>query len=313
MPSPLFPRFNRQQSQQKQALDTFRKTKTGQAVSRAARRYGGGQIPPDEMRRIIKECEDGIVRYGRVPLFTSLMNKLGSVGAILGAMIRPGGQAIGTAKQELEAAQGLLEAFGYAVKAPEKVEEPNASPPRPEYRVGGRPTPAPSPTQLEADDVQGPPSQPLTEGMIPVTSSNVHSIGYEWGNGQGVPGNLLVRFLGGSSKARSGPGPLYRYHNVPRSVFDAFKRAASKGAFVWDELRVRGTVSGHQYAYDLAGTGDDSYVPRQAGLKRGMAGEYYLQRSFKGRTSNLPERSVRRGNQPLSHWDKIKLKAGRRP
>ena len=160
---------------------------------------------------------------------------------------------------------------------------------------------------------------PVIEGPINVTSSNVHSIAYEHNqNDSYAPGNLLVRYLGGDSKHRTGEGPLYRYHDVPVTIWKSFKLAASKGKFVWDELRVRGTISGHQYIYELAGTGGNNYVPRQAGLKRGKQGEWYLARKFGDMTSNLPERQVRGGRGDLTkdfqnRAEEMKmLRAGRR-
>ena len=81
---------------------------------------------------------------------------------------------------------------------------------------------------------------------------------------------------------------------------------------------VRGTISGHQYIYELAGTGGNNYVPRQAGLKRGKQGEWYLARKFGDLTSNLPERQVRGGRGDLTkdfqnRAEEMKmLRAGRR-
>lgn len=141
----------------------------------------------------------------------------------------------------------------------------------------------------------------ITGEMIPVRSSNVHSIGFrldpESGFPVGTKGTLLIRFLGGHGKERSGPGALYEYFDVPASLFRAFRRAASKGKFVWDEVRVRGTISGHRYSYALADI-SGGYVPRQAGLKRGAPGEWYLTRRFRDSsgallTSRLPEMQVR--------------------
>lgn len=160
---------------------------------------------------------------------------------------------------------------------------------------------------------------PVIEGPINVTSSNVHSIAYEHNqNDSYAPGNLLVRYLGGDSKNRSGEGPLYRYHDVPVTIWKSFKLAASKGSFVWSELRVRGTISGHQYAYELAGTGDSNYVPRQAGLKRGKQGEWYMNRKFGDMSSTLPERQARGARGDLTKdfnkraAEMKLLKAGRR-
>lgn len=95
--------------------------------------------------------------------------------------------------------------------------------------------------------------------MIEVSSSNVHSIGYI-----NKTFTLLVRFLAESNGKRSGPGPLYAYKHVPKAVWERAKSAASKGKFVWDSLRIRGTIDGHVYDYELASAGPDEYVPRKA-------------------------------------------------
>jgi len=131
----------------------------------------------------------------------------------------------------------------------------------------------------------------LPEGIIPpdddghlrrVSSSNVYAIGYRYEDR-----TLLVQFLAtDASGNRVGPGSLYEYFQVPPMIWERFKGAGSKGKFVWDELRVRGTISGHKFAYDLAGvTGD--YVPRRAQLvhitgPRGgrRAQEAYVPRAF---------------------------------
>jgi KTSC domain len=139
--------------------------------------------------------------------------------------------------------------------------------------------------------------------MIPVTSSNVHSIGFRldpndsFDDLQSSKGTLLIRFLADTKGGkRTSPGALYEYHDVPARVFQEFRRAASKGGFVWDNVRVRGTVSGHKYSYDLAEI-VNGYVPRQAGLKRGQQGEWYLKRRFRQGDnvfeSRLPERQVK--------------------
>lgn len=140
----------------------------------------------------------------------------------------------------------------------------------------------------------------VTREMVEVEhSSNVHSYGYDVQKGE-----LFVRFLGRErSGARGGRGPLYAYSGVPARVFLAMMDASSKGTFVWDELRIRGTVSGHQYDYRLAGLGASTYVPRKATAM--PDGEYYMPRNFfsyrTGQTlsSSLPEQLVRPwGGQP---------------
>lgn len=122
----------------------------------------------------------------------------------------------------------------------------------------------------------------LTGEMVPVTSSNVHSIGYDFNRDDPVKGTLKVRFLQSDRKGNSRskvPGPLYQYFDVHPFIFMAMRESASKGKFVWDKLRIRGTVSGHRYNYRLAGVAQ-GYVPRQASL-RSQAQEWFMQRSIR--------------------------------
>jgi hypothetical protein len=284
--SPLFPNFNKLIREQQAALRQWAKAQQSKAPrSGQPTRYSSRRTPTG--------------RAGGNWLWNTVLSKFGDIGSIIDSMLRPNGQQLAPdIAKEIEAAQNLLAAFGYDVNKPEQVPEivrelvPESEVPKEvqpkEMLVDTRR----KENALEEEPEQIDSGKPLTEGMIPVRSSNVESIGFEWPE-HGTVGNLLVRFLGGDSKHRAGKGPLYRYFDVDRSVFDAFKRAASKGSFVWSSLRIRGTVSGHQYAYELAGTGPDDYIPRQAGLKRGQKGEFFLPRTFKGRKSSLPEEKLR--------------------
>lgn len=72
------------------------------------------------------------------------------------------------------------------------------------------------------------------------------------------------------------PGPLYAYGSrsrpIPPSIFNEMKRSISKGEFVWDRLRVCGSLWDHQYPYRLVtptfipiGNGVfGAYTPRKA-------------------------------------------------
>lgn len=291
--SPLFPNFNKLIREQQAALRAWAKAQKSTSGPRQPMRYSSR----------------GSGRPGGNWLWNSILSKLGDFGQVVDALLRPDGKNLAQdAIKELEAARVVLEAFGQDVSRPEatpakilrelvdegKPASTEADKRREDLDKGLRRTnvepqrPQESPT----------PTEPLVEGMVPVRSSNVHSVGFEWPD-SGTVGNLLVRFLGGDSKHRSGPGPLYRYFGVDRSVYLSFLRASSKGRAVWDDLRIRGTVSGHQYSYELAGLGDTDRVPRQAGLKRGQKGEFFLPRTFKGKRSNLPEQQVRGSRQPL--------------
>lgn len=227
--------------------------------------------------RTIPESSGG----GGPDVLDAIAAKAGPRGDVVKAMLRPAGKPVGTIQKELEAAAKLLRQFGYAVESPgggQPGQKPGQSglsgsirPATPEpadehfeeagpefgqYRVGGRLY------NFQPDDPI------ITGAMIPVTSSNVHSIGFIWNHKSPMKGTLKVRFLGTnrnqSPQTRGGKGPIYHYFGVHPAIFQSFRDAASKGKFVWDRLRVRGTVSGHQYPYELTKLQADGYVPRQA-------------------------------------------------
>jgi hypothetical protein len=203
-------------------------------------------------------------------------------------------------------AERVLRGLGFDIQ-----DAPDASP---------RPRPRPKPTVLPRDRVRPAlapdehsgmvrkmlggmfvyfrPDDPIITGeMIPVKSSNVHSIGFIWNDERPAEGTLKVRFLDSSGGKKTGKGgATYHYYDVHPRVFIEFQKASSKGKFVWDKLRVRGTVSGHQYRYGLARLSKSEYVPRQA--TRIGDREWYLQREVQtadGRTlkSALKDRMIR--------------------
>lgn len=269
------------------------------------------------MKSILNETQAGslisdVQKYARgsekKELLESLFTALGPVGDLVKGLLRPSGRKLAGIDRELQSAANLLQAFGFKVQPPsrkpaaqrraEKVDEAKelleslgftVEPPK---RTRKRPVPEMPPVREDVtEDVRRiggrerryKPNDPILTGeMIPVSSSNVHSIGYIWNDDNPMKGTLQVRFLqsrkGGKSK---GAGPLYYYYGVHPDVFDAFRRAASKGEFVWDRLRVRGTVSGHRYFYELKGiTG--GYVPRKA--TRYGPNEYFIRRRVKGQS-----------------------------
>lgn len=138
--------------------------------------------------------------------------------------------------------------------------------------------------QYDSDD-------PVFSGeMVPVDSSNVHSIGYIFNAANPTQGTLKVRYLQdkpGSHGKKSGPGPLYYYSPINPAVFDSFVQAASKGRFVWDRLRIRGTVSGHRVPYELKGI-VNGYVPRKA--TRYGQNEYFIGRRIHVQSQTTGER-----------------------
>ena len=288
----LFPNFERWRRELRAAVDAWKQQQKATQPDRNINMGGAGRPGGSAKDNLVNE----------------ILNRLGPLGKLVGGLL--GGEKDKLSqeiKRELEAAERLVESAeqnkGGSVEPPSHREADR------DVRLGAQ--------EPQPDAEAG----PLIEGPILVRSSNVYSISYVWG-AHGEDGNMRVRFLGGDSKQRVGPGPEYEYTGVPRAVFVAFKLASSKGKEVWNQLRVRGSISGHQFPYHLVSTGDSDYVPRQAGLKRGMAGEYYLQRSFQGRKSSLPERKIGsgRGRKPVplerdfrkNAQSKIKLRAGQR-
>jgi hypothetical protein len=127
----------------------------------------------------------------------------------------------------------------------------------------------------------GDPDAPEYRGeMLGVQSSNVHSIGFRWNDAAPNRGTLMVRFLHKVKGQPAGAGSLYEYSGVHPSVFDTMRSAASKGKFVWDRLRIRGTVSGHRYWYALRQLHSSGYVPRKA-VRYGDR-EYFVGRQVTG-------------------------------
>ncbi|MEK9809271.1 MAG: KTSC domain-containing protein [Candidatus Nanopelagicales bacterium] len=150
---------------------------------------------------------------------------------------------------------------------------------------------------------RGDPDDPIYRGeWITVASSNVYAIAYVYNDANPSKGTLKVRYLHKLKGGSTEPGPVYEYYDVHPAVFDSFRAAASKGGFVWDRLRVRGTVSGHRYQYNLAGVHRSGYVPRKA-VRYGN-NEYFVGRQINTRNtvtgaiaklkSELPDARVRR-------------------
>ncbi|HEV3345420.1 MAG TPA: KTSC domain-containing protein [Pirellulales bacterium] len=212
-----------------------------------------------------------------------------------------------------EVAQGLAIAKAYLEQTPGGLpgaraagmgQVPPAPPPEPRRGrgepQGGRKT-VDVPRGIGGGNIRVPPDHPLVTGdMVPSpNSSNVHSFGYDQDSWY-----LYVRFLapdpGNPGKKSSNPGPLYRYAAVRPEQFLQLYKASSKGGWVWDHLRVRGTVSGHQKDYELVGI-VAGYVPRKATLK--PEGEYYIGRTVRGEggrgiTSSKPDVLVRPLHSP---------------
>lgn len=131
------------------------------------------------------------------------------------------------------------------------------------------------------------------EWVLTSASSNVHSFAYDMDAHR-----LYIRFRDrappGESRPNT-PGSIYAYYNVPIASFMGLFEAGSKGTWIWDNIRIRGTISGHRFDYSLVGIAG-GYVPRKATLT--AQGESYIGRSVfsdRGRQlrSSRPDQLVR--------------------
>jgi hypothetical protein len=192
-------------------------------------------------------------------------------------ILPPGGRrgvSLGDVNRSTSAAREYLESLGYQVTTPEDLAEAR--------RHGVSALPGPTGGEYHVDLPFGTTtrrflaSHPIATGEMvrAAGSSNVWAFGYLFNEGA-----LYVRFANKSSDGHpTGPGPLYRYQGVTPDQFLSMLNAGSKGSWVWDNLRIRGTISGHQKDYDLVGimpTAEypEGYIPRKATVEPVM--EYY--------------------------------------
>lgn len=148
---------------------------------------------------------------------------------------------------------------------------------------------------------------PIVTGTeVKAESSNVYSYWYNYD-----AKTLFIRYWEvkreGSNSGSPQAGPTYSYSNVTPEEFLTLYKAGSKGTWVWDNLRIRGTVSGTKggHAYDLVGVGDSGYVPRKATFSSGPSGpgEYFVQRNMNVPGTNIWLKSQRQ-NQLVSSYAK---------
>ena len=144
----------------------------------------------------------------------------------------------------------------------------------------------------------------FTGRMIAVRSSNVCRVGYELNQNRPERSQLRVQFW--QQDPDSGtkqPGPVYGYAGITPQLFRHLLRSGSSGEWVWDNLRLRGTVSGHRVPYTLLSA--RGHIPRRAVAIAGR--EWFVRRHLTallpgGRTravqSSLPSRPV--SQRPIS-------------
>lgn len=236
----------------------------------------------------------------------SILGTLGPLGKFITAIIAGPGQKLRrdseaeAARQVLEAlnrqrydreareAQALIDRRLDDVPLPPEI-APQPQRPQPQTQPARTPPPveppappsAPAPAPGGYDDIQllgrgafyyeDDITELVSREIRTPGSSNVYS--YMWEHETPRVGILYVTFKAWwpEMKGRSdSPGPTYAYYDVPTRVYQQFRAAAagSAGGAVWDYLRQRGSVHGHQYQYRIvAGTmvqDGGVYVPRKA-------------------------------------------------
>lgn len=223
------------------------------------------------------------------------------VGQALGAM-GPAGRVIGQLLRESPKRKQYVERLYEEIKQQGELVEESERKPKPTPDPGWKqrqqqPQQRQQPRGIVTVNVNGQrrhyrETDPIVTGkMVSVNSSNVHSIGFKWNSGDPANSSILVRFL------ESGRGgAMYAYHNIHPDMFMEFQRANSKGGFVWDHFRIRGTVSGHQVPYTLEGISGSGYVPRQA-VRVGNE-EMFIGRTVVGRSQRTGARRVYQSELP---------------
>ncbi len=284
-------------------------------------------LTPKQLQRLASGAAiKGLVRGGgTLGSLGGFLGQLGPAGRALKMLIR--GQSLsGVSSTAIQDAVSLLEASGFEVRMPSAPGIPTQPPAeRRRSRPDGRPNtgapmrprtgaPGEPPSQRRGLPQPQDPSQTgafpgrLYVGMEKVTSSNVYAIGYDPQtltmrvqylatalNARGVRGSGHVgknRVRGTTGKTltgkRGGPGPLYDYKGVPPRVFERIRSATSKGKAIWDGLRIRGTVFGHKYDYELVAASVADVI--DLGSNRKVAQVTYVPRravgpgQFQGRT-----------------------------
>ena len=279
-----------------------RSSQPQEQVRSVLRRYAQAARPENAIKQLMGAEFGGLVRelqrYSKAShvgqkLIGEFLGSLGPAGNLIKNLIQPGAKAGLTG--ELNAAMNLIRAFGGEVLPGRGKEWTNlgdverglaaALQRLQEYGFAvvssrGPPRKAPQPEgdrktiDVEMGYRRGtqrvPADHPLVTGeMVQCPgSTNVYEFGYD-----NEAGYLYVRFQSKHDKGqRGGAGSLYRYSGVTPQEFMGLYALRNKGGgdgpgcWVWDALRIRGTVSGHQKDYELVGI-MGNYVPRKATVR----------------------------------------------
>jgi hypothetical protein len=306
MANPLFPKFNQSQQDQKQIQDSLKKIKTlstktepqnrvalMQEIHRVRQRLRGknltldrqlSQLANDAQKNVVsvhsgaREAVRGILDLLQTANSPSTARARSALASTLKAGLRDISGNVGKTIDLIE--QLTPEIFG-GNKTPEqaggtRVDSAPASrqiiPAEPQTWMGMRLV-GNNTVEIRTANFRGrydTDDPAITGRMVPVVSSNVHSIGFQMNLKNPLASTLFVKYLQKyGNNGVMGSGPTYGYKNVHPKLFQEFMAANSKGGFVWDRLRVRGTVAGSQYEYYLDSI-SRGYVPRRSVIENGI-------------------------------------------
>lgn len=250
-----------------------------------------------------------------------LISEIGRLGGEVEDLLR----ILGVSKRSLPKAafdslEDLMASMGRNVGTPKTYKRlpPNAAKVFRSLAIAGRPADKEFEQRLinatKADAAQSISTKQGVLGAVQldrVVSSNVFAIGYDKETGTlRVQFNRHIRpgkggkFVSIGNIGTQAPGAVYDYYDVPPRKWTAFQQAGSKGKWVWDNLRVRGTISGARYDYRLV-FGIDFGV-NVSGKRKVYIPRLSYDGKFKRRvrvvggktfTSQLPNETVRSGER----------------
>lgn len=176
----------------------------------------------------------------------------------------------------------------------------------PPYLGGGTLAPLPSSNQYGGDV---PNTATYGESALWIMSGKFHIINHS-GNVYAIAydvrrGCLYVQYKhwrpGLPFGAQNGPGPIYEYKNVSISEAHAIFRAPDVSAWLWDNVRRRGTWSGHKKPYRLVAI-QAGYLPRKATFWRGGQ-EWFIRRQMWGVTGQATYSQLPNAPAPPMGYD----------
>jgi hypothetical protein len=284
-----------------------------QDLLRTAQRTGDRK-KVTELRQILQRMLGNVTARAARLAMDQALGKAGPGGRalkrIVGKRLPAGERDLeGAIKRDMEAASSLIATMQSPTALPpqQRTERPQVSPVQPRESGG----PMPYNTRMLPNGkievktgsfhrVYSPTDPIITGKWIRVQSSNVRAISFNFSFKFPHKSTLYVQFLGTDAAGnRAGHGPMYEYYDIPPDKFDSFRKTASKGGWIWDELRVRGSAVQHRVKYTIRGT-VGGYVPRRATVRNGR--EMFVKRTIQHR-AKLGEKAPKPLTSPLPEQD----------